>query len=233
MSSPVTEPKIRSTLSHHPPLGTSVNWCKYVVELLKRKCITMVAIYFSCSVCVRVCVFTHVRTHTHKHTQTHTSMPTSFKHCCQYTGQTPICCQLLTTLEVGLPAPCPALVSIRANRGLIWAELPPSLHWRVAMNLSEWSGTTLSSWSAVSTKMAGYSPELGMLWSGEYLQSVCKEHYGTVKHWTLFELRMCMYCMYVCAAYSISLSLFLIITPLKLPVYLITNTQKHWWRQQQ
>ena len=48
------------------------------------------------------------------------------------------------------------------------------------MNLSEWSGTTLSSWSAVRTKMAGYSPKFGMLCSGEYLQSTSK----VIGQWT-------------------------------------------------
>lgn len=46
--------------------------------------------------------------------------------------------------------------------------------WSCAMNLKEWRGTTLSSWSAVSSSMAGYctSPDgTQILCTGEYLHA--------------------------------------------------------------
>ena len=66
-------------------------------------------------------------------------------------------------LLVGLPAPCPADVSILIRIG----ASPPWLACMVAANLNEWPGTTRSSWSPVSTKVAGYRSPGRMLCSGE------------------------------------------------------------------
>src|SRR5207248_3016966 len=55
------------------------------------------------------------------------------------------------SLLVGLPAPCPALVSIWMRTGLAHA----CAACRAAVNLNECPGTTRSSWSAVVTKVAG------------------------------------------------------------------------------
>src|ERR1044071_5376856 len=54
-------------------------------------------------------------------------------------------------LLVGLPAPCPALVSIWMSTGLA----QPCAACRAAVNLNECPGTTRSSWSAVVTRVAG------------------------------------------------------------------------------
>ena len=54
-------------------------------------------------------------------------------------------------LEVGFPAPWPALVSMRIRTG----SEPPWAAWRRAANLKLWAGTTRSSWSAVVTMVAG------------------------------------------------------------------------------
>ena len=55
------------------------------------------------------------------------------------------------SLAVGLPAPWPALVSIRIRTGLShdWAA------WSAAANLKLWAGTTRSSWSAVVIRVGG------------------------------------------------------------------------------
>ena len=52
------------------------------------------------------------------------------------------------------------------------SSLCPIVYCSSAMYFKEWSGTTRSSWSAVSSKSAGYWTPLSgflMLWSGEYL----------------------------------------------------------------
>src|SRR5438045_3425944 len=68
-------------------------------------------------------------------------------------------------LLVGLPAPWPALVSMRINTGAgpAWAAC------KVAANLKLWTGKTRSSWSAVTIKVGGYLAPGLMLCSGEYL----------------------------------------------------------------
>ena len=55
------------------------------------------------------------------------------------------------SLVVGLPAPWPALVSIRIRTGLShdWAACS------AAANLKLWAGTTRSSWSAVVISVGG------------------------------------------------------------------------------
>ena len=55
------------------------------------------------------------------------------------------------SLSVGLPAPWPALVSIRMSVG----AGPACAACSAAMNLKLWAGTTRSSWSAVVTSVAG------------------------------------------------------------------------------
>lgn len=78
------------------------------------------------------------------------------------------------TLAVGFPAPWPALVSTWMSSGLVCLGLGLTTYCSVAINFREWRGTTRSSWSAVSSKVAGYwtpSPCGNLiLWSGEYLQ---------------------------------------------------------------
>ena len=66
-------------------------------------------------------------------------------------------------LVVGLPAPWPALVSMRIRIGAVpaWAACS------VAANLKLWAGTTRSSWSAVVMSVAGYCVPGLMLCSGE------------------------------------------------------------------
>lgn len=85
------------------------------------------------------------------------------------------------TLAVGFPAPCPALVSTWMRSGLVCLRLRPTTYCRVAINFSECRGTTRSSWSAVSSSVAGYwmpsSSGSLTLWSGEYLRRVHKYLY--------------------------------------------------------
>ena len=67
-------------------------------------------------------------------------------------------------LLIGLPAPWPALVSMRISLG----ALPVLAACRVAAYLNEWAGTTRSSWSAVVTRIAGYGvPSFLIVWIGE------------------------------------------------------------------
>jgi hypothetical protein len=53
--------------------------------------------------------------------------------------------------EQRLPAPCPALVSIRMSSGRVWAATPSKVYCNCAAYLNECRGTTRSSWSAVVT----------------------------------------------------------------------------------
>lgn len=82
------------------------------------------------------------------------------------------------TLAVGFPAPCPALVSTWMRSGLVCLRLRPTTYCKVAMNFSEWRGTTRSSWSAVRSSVEGYwmpsSSGSLILWSGEYLRRAHK-----------------------------------------------------------
>ena len=66
--------------------------------------------------------------------------------------------------ESEIPAPWPACVSILISRGFS----PCCFSCKVAANLKECEGTTLSSWSGVNPKLAGYSFFL-MLCKGESL----------------------------------------------------------------
>lgn len=50
-----------------------------------------------------------------------------------------------TSLEVGFPAPCPALVSIRINNGFFCSGDFPALCCNSAINFNECNGTTRSS----------------------------------------------------------------------------------------
>jgi len=66
----------------------------------------------------------------------------------------------------------------RANTGAppTWSGLLPRVWCNWEINLKECNGTTLSSWSPVNSRVAGYWAPLGgtvMLWSGEYLG--CRE----------------------------------------------------------
>ena len=54
-------------------------------------------------------------------------------------------------LPVGLPAPCPAEVSMRISVG----RSPDWAACNAAANLKLWAGTTRSSWSAVTIIVAG------------------------------------------------------------------------------
>lgn len=81
-----------------------------------------------------------------------------------------VCGSRLTTLAVGFPPPCPALVSILARSGFCWWGKPPNSCCRVAISLRLCKGTTLSSWSAVSSKVAGY-------WCSVFLFTLCKGEY--------------------------------------------------------
>jgi hypothetical protein len=62
------------------------------------------------------------------------------------------------TLEVGLPAPCPALTSTRVSSGLRCGDSgePASTCCSVAVSLCECSGTTRSSCEPVVMRKAGY-----------------------------------------------------------------------------
>lgn len=62
----------------------------------------------------------------------------------------------LTDFDVGLPAPCPDLVSMRISSGCFCCGNKPILSCSVAINFKECRGTTLSSWSPVNNKVAGY-----------------------------------------------------------------------------
>ena len=59
--------------------------------------------------------------------------------------------QSSTSIQVGLPAPWPARVSMRMSTGFAqaWA------YWSAAANLKLCQGTTRSSWSAVVTSVGG------------------------------------------------------------------------------
>ena len=91
----------------------------------------------------------------------------------QYFGSTPMLKNMnekisttsLMVLSRGLPPPWPALLSMRMRCG----RSPMSLFCNAAAYLNECAGTTRSSWSAVVTRMAGYSFPFWMEWSGEYL----------------------------------------------------------------
>ena len=57
--------------------------------------------------------------------------------------------------DVGLPRPCPALVSTLSRIG--FSDSPPAACCSWATNLCECIGTTRSSVSAVRTRIGGYS----------------------------------------------------------------------------
>src|SRR5260221_5521647 len=65
--------------------------------------------------------------------------------------------------EVGLPAPCPALVSMRMSLG----ASPVSAACIVAAYLKLCAGTTRSSWSAVVTSTGGYFFPHWIVFKGE------------------------------------------------------------------
>ncbi len=68
-----------------------------------------------------------------------------------------------TTTVLERPAPCPAAVSMRASTG----ALPPWQCWSSAVYLKLCAGTTRSSWSPVSTSVAGYDVPGSRLCRGE------------------------------------------------------------------
>src|SRR2546422_9893723 len=74
------------------------------------------------------------------------------------------------SLLVGLPAPCPAFVSISINTGCG----PACAAWSVAVNLKECPGTTRSSGSAEAGSTAGRRGAGPRLGGGRYLESTGK-----------------------------------------------------------